>query len=76
MYENLVIGKQIVNIVSDYALQLGLSVEENVGPWDCFIIVLSIIANQDSIFIGSDLNGYLGRYADGYGAMFNTRLAF
>ena len=34
MYVKLVIGKQIVNIVSAYAPQVGLSAEEKVDFWD------------------------------------------
>ena len=40
MYVKLVIGKQIVNIVSTYAPQVGLSAEEKDDFWDSFIIVL------------------------------------
>ena len=59
MYVKLVIGKQIVNIVSAYAPQVGLSAEENNDFWDSFIILLSGIPKQDNIFIGSDLNGHV-----------------
>ena len=41
MYVKLVIGKQIVNIVSAYAPHMGLSAEEKDDFWDSFIIVLS-----------------------------------
>ena len=37
--------------------------------WDSFIIVLSVIPKQDSICIGSDMNGHVGRDADGYGGV-------
>ena len=40
-YVKLVIGKQIVNIVSAYAPQVGLSAEEKDNFWDSFIIALS-----------------------------------
>ena len=66
MYVKLVIGKQLVNIVSAYAPRVGLSAEEKDDFWDSFIIVLSGIPKQDSIFIGSDQNGHVGRDADGY----------
>ena len=67
MYVKLVIEKQIGNIVSAYAPQEGLSAEET---------VLSGIPKQESIFIGSDMNGHVGRDADGYGGMgFGTRNA-
>ena len=65
MYVKLVIGKQIVNIVSFYAPQVGLNAEEN-NFWDNFIIVLSGFPKQEYIFIDSDMNGNVGRYADGY----------
>ena len=41
MYVKLVIGKQMVNIVSAYAPQVGLSTEEKYDFWGSFIIVLS-----------------------------------
>ena len=41
MYVKLVIGMQIINIVS--APQVGLSAEENDVFWDSLIIVLSVI---------------------------------
>ena len=37
--------------------------------WDSFIIVLSGIPKQESIFIGSDMNGHVGRDSDGYGGV-------
>ena len=69
MYVKLVIGKQIVNTVSVYAPQVGLNAEEKDDFWDSFIIVLSGILKQEIIFIGSDLNGHVGRDADGYGGI-------
>ena len=57
MYVMLVIGKQIVNIVSAYAPQVGLSTEEKDDFWDSFIIVLSGIPKQESIFIGTYQSG-------------------
>ena len=45
---------------------MGLSAEEKDDFWDSFIIVLSGIPKQESIFIGSDMNGHVGRDADGY----------
>ena len=52
------------NIVSAYVPHVGLSIEEKDDFWDSFIIVLSRIPKQDSIFIGSNLNGHVGRDAD------------
>ena len=64
-----VIGKQIGNIVSAYAPQEGLSTKEKDDYWDIFIIVLSGISKQDSIFIGSNMNGHVERDAYGYGSV-------
>ena len=80
MYVKLVTGNQIVNIVSAYAPQVGLSAEEKDDFWDSFVIVRSGIPKQDSIFIGSDMNGHVGRDAYGYGGVhggigFGTRNA-
>ena len=61
MYVKLVIAKQIVNIVSAYAPQVGSSAEEKDDLWDSFITVLSGIPTQESIFIGSDMNGHVWR---------------
>ena len=69
MYVKLVIGKQIVNSFSTYAPQVGLSAEENDDFWDSFIIALSGIPKQERIFIGSDMNGHVGKDADGYGGV-------
>ena len=76
----LVIGKQIGNIVSAYAPQVGLSAEEKDDFWDSFINVISGILKQESIFIGRDLNGHAGRDANKYGCVhrgmgFGTRNA-
>ena len=52
----LVIGKQIV---SAYGPKVGLSAEEKDDFWDSFIIVLSRIPKQGTIFIGSSMNGHV-----------------
>ena len=69
MYVKLVIVKQIVNIVSTYAPQMGLSAEEKNAFWNSFIIVLSGTPKQENIVIGSDMNSHVGRDADGYGGV-------
>ena len=69
MYVKLVIGKQIGNIVSAYAPQVGLSAEEKEDCWASFISVLSGNPKQDIILIGSDMNGHIGRDADVYGGV-------
>ena len=80
MYVKLMIEKQIVNTVSAYAPQASLSAEEKDDFWDSFIIVLTGIPKQESIFIGSNINGHVGRDVDGYGGVhggmgFDTRHA-
>ena len=76
MYVKLVIGKQIVNSVTAYGQQVGISAEEKDDFWDSFFIVLSGIPKQERICMGSDMNDHVGRDADGYGGMgFGTRNA-
>ena len=67
IYVNLAIGKQIVNSISAYAPQVCLIAEKKDDFWDSFIIVLSVTSQQDSMFIGSDLNGHVERDTDSYG---------
>ena len=60
---------------------MGLSAEEKYYFWDSFIIVLSGIPKQETIFICSNINGHVGRDADGYvgvhgGMGFDTRNAY
>ena len=76
MYVKLVIGKQIRNIVCAYAPQVCLSAEEKDDFSDRFIIVLSGILKQESIFIDSDMNGHVGRDADRYDGMGERILEF
>ena len=74
MYVKLVIGKQILNMISAYAAQVGA--EEKDDIWDSFTIVLSGIPKQERISICSGMNGHVGRNTDGYGGMgFGTRNA-
>ena len=59
---------------------MGLIAEEKDDFWDSFIIVLSVISKQESIFIGSDMHYHVGRDADAYGGVhggmgFRTRNA-
>ena len=80
MYVKLEIGKQFVNVVSAHVPQVDVSAVDKGEFWDSFIIVLSGIPKQNSIFIGSVLNGPIGRDADGYGGVhggmaFGTRNA-
>ena len=52
---------------------MGFSAEENDDFWNRFIIVLSGIPKQDSIFIGSELNGiYVGRDTLGYSGVYGV----
>ena len=64
MYVKLVIGKHIVNIVSAYVPQVGLSAEEKDDSGTALSLCSLCIPKQEGIFIGSDMNGHVGRYAD------------
>ena len=62
MYVKMVIGKQVVNIVSAYAPQVVLGSEEKDIFWDRFIIELSGMPMQHNIH---NAINHVGRDADG-----------
>ena len=66
MIVKLVIGKQIVNVISAYAPQSGS--EENVkdGWWDGLLDVCKALPEEEAIVLGGDLNGHVGDRTDGY----------
>ena len=59
-------GKNIMNIVSAYAPQVGRTEEEKDKFWDEAITVLSGIPPGEAVILGGDLNGHVGAGADGY----------
>lgn len=70
----LVVGRQVWNIVSVYAPQVGLSAEEKEKFWRELEDLMKKIPFEEKIFVGGDLNGHVGttnagdkRWHGGYG---------
>jgi len=62
----LAFGKRIMNIISVYAPQSGHSIIEKEEFWEGLRQVVASISVDEAIWIGGDLNGHVGRTADGY----------
>ena len=59
-------GKSVLNIVSVYAPQVGRSTEEKGECYGVLGKVLSEISTNESLFVCGDMNGHVGKEADGY----------
>lgn len=66
MHIKVLVGKQLVNIVSAYAPQVGRSVREKDDFWEMTMCEIMRIADNEAIFLGGDLNGHVGESANGY----------
>ena len=62
----LVLGEEIVNVMSVYAPQVGLGDGHKEKFWEDLEGVLLEIPQGEMVFIGGDLNGHVGRDGDGY----------
>jgi exonuclease III len=60
------VGKSVLNIVSVYAPQVGRSTEEKEEFYGVLGKVLSKISTSESLFVRGDMNGHVGKEADGY----------
>lgn len=59
-------GKRLINIVSAYAPQSGRPDSDKEEFWLSMLQLLSGIKEEESVFVGGDLNGHVGREADGF----------
>lgn len=66
MMIKLLIGKTVAAIVSAYAPQQGLSDTEKDTFYEELISLISKISDDELIIIGGDLNGHVGKVANGY----------
>ena len=60
------VGKSVLNIVSIYAPQVGRSTEEKEEFYGVLAKVLSEISTNEILFVSGDMNGHVGKEADGY----------
>ena len=62
----LVVGSEILNVVSVYAPQVGLSEEIKRFFWEDLDEVVQSIPQNEGLLIGGDFNGHIGSRAEGY----------
>ncbi|KAF3665017.1 hypothetical protein FXO38_09825 [Capsicum annuum] len=62
----LVMGGSTVNVISAYALQVGLDKEEKKEFWEVLDKVVRNIPSIEKLFVGGDFNGHIGSLLRGY----------
>ena len=62
----LVLEKEIINIISAYAPQIGLDETTKKQFWENMDGLVQGIPESERIFIGGDLNGHVGKTSGGY----------
>ena len=61
-----VLGVEVINIISTYAPQIGLSDHTKGEFWDRLDELVQTIPFGEKLFIGGDLNGHIGKDNNGY----------
>ncbi|XP_047268086.1 uncharacterized protein LOC124898487 [Capsicum annuum] len=62
----LVIRGYSVNVISAYALQVGIDEGEKKGFWEVLDEVVRGVPRTENLFIGEDFNGHIGSLMRGY----------
>ena len=62
----LVVGSEILNVVSVYAPQIGLSEEIKTLFWEDLDELVQSISHNEGLLIGGDFNGHIGSRGEGY----------
>jgi hypothetical protein len=62
----LVIGDLVLNVISGYAFQVGLSESSKSQFWEDLDSMVSTVPISEKLFIGGDLNGHVGATNVGY----------
>ncbi|KAM2061704.1 hypothetical protein ACFX1T_046731 [Malus domestica] len=63
----IVIGQELINVISVYAHQVGLDMSLKEKFWEDLGDLVQVIAQTEKVFIGGDLNGYMGKETSNYG---------
>ncbi|KAM1176204.1 hypothetical protein ACFX19_029118 [Malus domestica] len=63
----IVIGQELINVISAYAPQVGLDMSSKEKFWEDLGDLVQGIAQTEKLFIGGDLNGHVGRETSNYG---------
>ena len=62
----LVIGRDIINIISAYAPQVGLDEQTKTQFWELMDELIRGVPSDEKLYIGGDFNGHVGRDCVGY----------
>lgn len=62
----ILVGERVCHFMSAYAPQVGRSDREKDAFWTQLTHVVGRIPDRDMFFLGADLNGHVGRLANGY----------
>ncbi|XP_023227042.1 craniofacial development protein 2-like [Centruroides sculpturatus] len=60
------IGELIINVISAYALQVGVDAGVKKQFWEDLATIMTEIPTDEEIFIGADFNGHVGKNNAGY----------
>jgi hypothetical protein len=66
MLVKLILGRKVLNVVTAYAPQVGRSAEEKDSFWCELMELIASVGKGEEIVIGGDLNGHVGKLAEGY----------
>ena len=62
----LVVGKAVLNVISAYAPQVGLSEEAKRKFWEDLDVMVRNVHSSEKLFIGGDFNGHVGSSSRGF----------
>ena len=66
MMVKLVVGRNLLNVISLYAPQTGRCQEEKDLFWNSVYDLMENVSKDEMVVIGGDLNGHVGKESDGY----------
>ena len=66
MLVRIVVGEDIISIVSPYGPQVRLDEQVKCEFWDNLGDLMRTIPEDEKVFLGGDLNGHIGRDASNY----------
>ena len=62
----LVVGEAVLNVISAYAPQVGLSEEAKRKFWEDLDVMVRNVHSSEKLFIGGDFNGHVGSSSGGF----------
>ena len=66
MLIRIVVGEEVITIISAYGPKVGLEEQEKRDFWDNLDDLLEVILNDEKLFLGGNFNGHIGTQASGY----------